>query len=67
MSIKSGFKAKQISKDVVIEYSAYGKLASLKKLDRMSALHLENIETKEDLLLPLTFHIPVGKTEFEVI
>lgn len=64
---KSGFKAIPISKDVIVEYSAYGKLASLKRIDGMSALYLENSKTNEELVLPITFHIPEGKTEFEVI
>jgi hypothetical protein len=64
---KSGFKAKPISKDVIVEYSALGKLACLKSLNGLSALHLENSKTDEELLLPITFHIPEGKTEFEVI
>lgn len=64
---KSGFKALPLSKDVIVEYSAYGKLACLKRLDGLSALYLENTKTDEELFLPITFHVPNGKVEFEVI
>ena len=66
-NFSTGFKAMPLSKDVIVEYSAYGKLVCLKRLNGMSALYLENKETDEELILPITFFIPEGKTEFEVI
>lgn len=65
--INLGFKAAPISNDVMIEYMGYGKLASLKRLDGLSALYLENDETNEELILQINCFIPEGKTEFEVI
>lgn len=64
---KSGFKPIPLDDNVVVEFSAYGKLACLKRLNGMSALYLENSKTNEELQLPITFYIPEGKTEFEVI
>ena len=63
----SGFKALPVPKDAIVVYSAYCKLVSLKRLNGMSALYLENDKTNEELVLPITFYIPEGKTEFEVI
>ena len=63
----NGFKAIPVDEAVVVEYSGYGKLASLKRINGMSALYLVNSETEEELVLPITFYIPKGKTEFEVI
>ncbi len=62
-----GFEVAPIPEDAVVELSAYGKLACLKRLNGMSALFLENKETEEELILQPTFFIPEGKTEFEVI
>ncbi len=64
---KSGFKVMPLTSNIRLEYSAYGKLASLISEDNMSALRLENEDTEEELILPVTFYIPEGKTEFEVI
>lgn len=63
----SGFKAIPINEAAVVEYSGYGKLVSLKRINGMSALYLIHPETEEELVLPITFYIPEGKTEFEVI
>lgn len=62
-----GFKAIPVNETTVVEYSGYGKLASLKRINGMSVLYLINPETEEELVLPITFYIPEGKTEFEVI
>ncbi|MFC3158874.1 hypothetical protein ACFOEQ_10410 [Chryseobacterium arachidis] len=39
--MKNGFKAQDLPADVFLEYSAYGKLVSLRSSDLMSALRLE--------------------------
>lgn len=66
-SLKSGLEAIPVSNDVIVEYSAYGKLACLKTINGESVLRFINKETNEELIIPITFHIPEGKTEFEVI
>lgn len=63
----SGFKARSISDNVIVDYMAYGKLASLKTSTGISGLSLENSKTDEELIIPLSFYIPNGKKEFEVI
>ena len=63
----SGFKAVPVDNTAIVYFSGYGKLVSLKRLDGMSALYLVDQETEEELILPITFFIPEGKTEFEVI
>lgn len=63
----SGFKARPISNNVLVDYMGYGKLASLKTSTGLSGLSLENSKTDEELIIPLSFYIPNGKTEFEVI
>ena len=51
----------------ILELSAYGKLASLKRNDGYSALYLDKEDADEELILQITFYIPEGKDEFEVI
>lgn len=63
----NGFEVAHIPEDAIVELSAYGKLACLKRPNGMSALFLENKKTEEELILQPTFFIPEGKTEFEVI
>ena len=65
--MQNGFKVQDLPEDVFVEYSAYGKVVSLKCSDFMSALRLENMDTGEELILQITFYIPEGKDEFEVI
>lgn len=65
--IKNGFKAKHITSNIILEYSAYGKLVSLKRNDGYSALYLDNEKTNEEIILQIAFYIPQGKAEFEVI
>ncbi|MDH7464199.1 hypothetical protein QEG73_23075 [Chitinophagaceae bacterium 26-R-25] len=65
--MKAGFKAMPLSKDVFVEYSASGKLACLKSSDKMSALRLENNETDEELILQISFYMPTGKAEFNLL
>ncbi|QWT85844.1 MULTISPECIES: hypothetical protein [unclassified Chryseobacterium] len=65
--MQNGYKAQSLPDDIQVEYSAFGKLAALKCTDMMSALRLENPESEEELVLPITFYIPEGKDEFEII
>ena len=65
--IKNGFKAIPVTSKVILEYSAYGKLASLKRNDGYSALYLDNEKSNEEIILQIAFYIPQGKAEFEVI
>lgn len=65
--MKDGYRAQPLLDDIYVEYSGYGKLAALKCTDMMSAIRLENPETDEELVLPMTFYIPEGKDEFEII
>lgn len=64
---RSGFKMMPIPQGSVIQIYANKKVAALKKLNGESALYLTNAETQEELMLDLSFYIPEGKTEFEVI
>jgi hypothetical protein len=48
-------------------FYANDRVAALKKTNGEPALYLFNEETQEELMLDLSFHIPEGKTEFEVI
>lgn len=64
---KTGFKAMPITDDVYVQYSAYNKLVSLKRINKMSALYLENPKTDEEIILDINFFIPKGQSEFEVI
>lgn len=65
--ITSGFKAAPISNDVHVEYMGYGKLATLKRTDGLSALYLENDETNEELILQINYFMPEGGEELEII
>jgi hypothetical protein len=64
--LEDGFKPMPIDKDVFVEFSAYNKLASLKRVNRMSALYLENSKTNEEILLDVRFCIIKGTTNFEI-
>jgi len=63
----SEFKVQSVSKDAVMFLYANNKVAVLKKPNGESALYLENTETQEELMLDISFYIPEGKEEFEVI
>jgi len=65
--MRSGFTLMPIPKDAILQLYANNKVAALKKLNGESALYLFNKKTNEELMLDLTFYIPEGKTEFEVI
>ncbi|WP_343686697.1 hypothetical protein [Chryseobacterium gleum] len=64
---KSGFKIQPVSKDAVMFVCAENRVAFLKKVNGESALYLENPETEEELMLDISFYIPEGKEEFEII
>lgn len=64
---ESGFKVMPIPQDSVLQFYANNKVVALKKLNGESALYLTNDKTQEELMLDLSFYIPEGKTEFEVI
>jgi hypothetical protein len=64
---KSGFKVMPISKDSIMQIYGDGKVAGLKRTNGESALYLTNEKTQEELSIDITFYIPKGKTEFEVI
>lgn len=63
----SGFKAKLFSNDAIIDYMAFGKLASLKRGDGSFGLFLENLETNEEMILPFSFYMPKGSDKFEIV
>ncbi|MFW0714712.1 hypothetical protein [Pedobacter sp. N23S346] len=64
---KSGFNISPIPKDSLMFLCADNKVAFLKKVNGESALYLENSETQEELMLDISFYIPEGREEFEVI
>ncbi|MGM9476734.1 hypothetical protein ACS5PU_09895 [Pedobacter sp. GSP4] len=64
---KSGFHISPIPKDSLMFLCADNKVAFLKKVNGESALYLENSETQEELMLDISFYIPEGSEEFEVI
>jgi hypothetical protein len=63
----SGFKVQPIPKECVMFLYADNRVAMLKKLNGESALYLKNKETEEELMLDISFYIPKGKEEFEII
>lgn len=64
---KNGFKIMPLSSDSILNICGNGKVASYRKINGESALYLFNAETEEELMIDITFYIPEGKTEFEVI
>ncbi|CAM4124509.1 hypothetical protein [Flavobacterium jumunjinense] len=64
---KNGFEIMPLSSDRVLHIYGNGKVAVFKKINGESALYLFNEETQEELMLDITFYIPKGKTDFEVI
>lgn len=65
--VKSGFEILPLSNDLLLKINGFGKIASYKKLNGEPAISFLNKETREELMLDITFYIPDGKTEFEVI
>ncbi|CAD0003823.1 hypothetical protein [Flavobacterium salmonis] len=64
--LEDGFKAMPIDNNFYIEYSAYNRLATLKRLNRMPALYLENSKTNEEIVLDVRFCGIKGSTHFEI-
>jgi hypothetical protein len=64
--LEDGFKAMPIDNNVYVEYSAYNRLATLKRLNRMPALYLENSKTEEEIVLDVRFCAIKGSTHFEI-
>lgn len=67
VDFSKGFKIQPISKDTVMCLYANNRVAVLKKLNGEPALSLINTETEEELMLDISFYIPEGKEEFEII
>ena len=65
--IESGFFVNELPIDRVLKIYGNGKLATFKKLNGEPALVLSNPKTNEETMIELMFHIPEGKTEFEII
>jgi hypothetical protein len=64
---EDGFKVMPIPKDALMVQYGNGKIATLKRASGESALFLINDKTQEELAIEISFYIPAGKTEFEVI
>lgn len=65
--IEDGFTVMPMDPAVLISIYGQGRLAAYKKLSGEPALTLFNPKTGEEIMLDLSFYIPAGKTEFEVI
>jgi hypothetical protein len=63
----AGFKVEPMPQDALMVLYGNGKVATLKRPTGESALYLTNEETEEELAIEISFYIPEGKTEFEVI
>jgi hypothetical protein len=63
----AGFKVEPMPKNALMVLYGNGKVATLKRPTGESALYLTNKETGEELAIDISFYIPEGKTEFEVI
>jgi len=64
---KEGFKYEAIGPDAKVHFYNNGKIAALKKPNGESALVLLNKKTSEELTIELSFYLPPGKIELEVI
>ena len=63
---ENGFLPMPLPLNKVLKIYGDGKLATYKKSNGEPAFFLYNQNTGEELMLDLIFHIPKGKTEFEV-
>jgi len=63
----SGMEIQPLSDDAVLFTYAQNRVATLRKVDGDPALYLANFQTKEELMLDISFYIPKGKTDFEII
>ncbi len=65
---ESNFQIMPIMKENTLLFIySNGKTAALKKPNGESALYLLNKKTKEELMIDITFYIPKGKSDFEII
>jgi hypothetical protein len=64
---RSGFKVEPIAPGAAVQIYANGKVAVLKKPNGESALALMNSKTGEELTIDLSFYLPLGKTELEIM
>ncbi|WP_146052687.1 hypothetical protein [Aquimarina sp. I32.4] len=65
---ESGFQVMPIIEESALLFIySNGKTAALKKPNGESALYLLNRKTKEELMIDVTFYIPEGKSNFEII
>ncbi|MDN5287969.1 MAG: hypothetical protein JWR38_4243 [Mucilaginibacter sp.] len=67
IDFESGFKVEPITPNAVVHVYALGKVAALKKLNGESALALLNKTTQEELMIELSFYMPQGKAELEIM
>lgn len=63
----SGMEIQPVSQDAVMFLHADNRTAVLKRLNGDAALYLVDPKTREELMLDITFYIPAGKNEFEII
>ena len=63
----AGMEVQPLPQDAVMIFYAENKAAVLKRLNGDSALYLVDPKTKEELMLDISFYIPEGKQEFEII
>lgn len=64
---KNGFKINSNIENSLMILGGHNKIAMLKKPNGEPALSLENKETEEELMSDISFYIPEGKEDFEVI
>ncbi|AZA84852.1 hypothetical protein C1637_18905 [Chryseobacterium lactis] len=62
-----GMKVQPLPADAIMMQYADNKVAVLKRLNGDAALYLLDPKTGEELMLDITFYIPKGKTDFEII
>lgn len=63
----SGMKIQPVPQDAVMFLYSDNRTAVLKRLNGDAALYLVDPGTREELMLDITFYIPDGKDEFEII
>ena len=67
IDFEAGFKVEPIAANAEVQIYGQNKIASLKKPNGESALVLLNKKTGEELMIDLSFYLPAGKKELEVI
>lgn len=63
----SGMKIRPLADDAIMFFYADNRVTALKRPNGDSALSLVNEEKREELMLDVSFFIPEGKDEFEII